>query len=189
MGDIPDQRQAFRALLADLDLRARPEQARMRERMLRLLDEEPGCFERSTYPGHFTGSALVVSEDGDRVLLNHHRKLGRWMQFGGHCDGSPDLLDVALREAWEESGIGGLAPLQATPFDLDIHALPPTPKEPGHFHYDVRFLLVAPAGAEPTVSAESLDVRWFTCDALDALELDPSVSRMIARWRAMVDFA
>jgi len=184
-----DKRAAFRDLLACLDLRARPEQARFRERMLLLLDEEPGCFDRDTYPAHFTGSALVVSQDGERILLNHHRKLGRWMQFGGHCDGDADLLGVAMREAWEESGIKGLTPLQTTPFDLDIHTLPPTPKEPGHFHYDVRFLLVAPAGAEPKVSEESLDVRWFTSDALDALALDSSVIRMVARWRAINDFS
>lgn len=153
--------------------------------MLNLLDDEPGCFERNTFPAHFTGSALVVSHDGGRLLLNHHRKLSRWMQFGGHCDGEADLLAVAMREAWEESGIEGLSPIVVHPFDLDIHTLPPTPKEPGHYHYDVRFLLVAPAGAEPKVSEESLDVAWFTYDALGALDLDPSVSRMVARWRAL----
>jgi 8-oxo-dGTP pyrophosphatase MutT (NUDIX family) len=75
-------------------------------RISALLDG-PGIdpFTRERLEGHFTGSAWLVSGDGLRVLLTHHRKLGRWLQLGGHADGDRDLARVALREAEEESGL------------------------------------------------------------------------------------
>ena len=73
------------------------------------LATDGALFERSHPPGHFTGSAWLVSADGARVLLTHHRKLGRWLQLGGHADGDADLAQVALREAEEESGLVDLA--------------------------------------------------------------------------------
>src|SRR4051794_7952145 len=60
------------------------------------------CFHRSLAIGHLTGSAWLLDTTGGRVLLTHHRKLDRWIQLGGHADGDPDLLGVALREAREE---------------------------------------------------------------------------------------
>ncbi|HRX56256.1 MAG TPA: hypothetical protein P5016_17200, partial [Verrucomicrobiales bacterium] len=57
----------------------------------------PDCFLRSLISGHVTGSAWLVNGDGSKVMLTHHRKLERWLQPGGHADGDPDLLAVALR--------------------------------------------------------------------------------------------
>ena len=48
------------------------------------------------------------------------------------------------REALEESGIEGLIVASARPFDLDIHAIPALGAEPAHFHYDVRYVFIAP---------------------------------------------
>src|SRR5215212_1540780 len=101
-------REDFRQQLVSLDLSQRAAEASFRDRMVDLLDSTPGCFRRDCFPAHFTGSALVVSADGSRALLHHHRKLDRWLQFGGHCDGEEDVLRVAIREAAEESGIVNL---------------------------------------------------------------------------------
>ena len=87
------------------------------------------AFERTLAIGHFTGSAWLVSGDGARVLLTHHRKLGRWLQLGGHADGDTDLRRVALREAEEESGLHGLA-VESGIFDLDRHRIPARGDEP-----------------------------------------------------------
>src|SRR5580700_4011377 len=114
-------RAALREQLLSLDLSRRPDEIAARDRMIALLDGTPDCFDRTSYPGHFTGSALVVNADGSRVLLHHHRKLDRWLQFGGHCEGDEDILRVARREALEESGIDGLIAASARPFDLDVH--------------------------------------------------------------------
>jgi hypothetical protein len=119
--------------------------ARRKARMRALFALEPCALWRDAFsPGHFTGSALVTNARGDKVLLMRHKYIGRWMQFGSHADGDPDLSKVALREASEESGfrqhkcsvLGGL-------FDIDIHPIPANPKknEPAHEHFDLRYLL------------------------------------------------
>ena len=125
------------------------------------LASSPQVFERSHPPGHFTGSAWLVSADGERVLLTHHRKLGRWLQLGGHADGDRDLAGVALREAEEESGLERLQLEQAI-FDLDRHIIPARGEEPAHWHYDVRYVVRATAVETFAVSDESLDLNdWL----------------------------
>ncbi|MDD5350945.1 MAG: NUDIX hydrolase [Chthoniobacteraceae bacterium] len=175
----------LRALLAALDLPGEADEAPLRRRMLELLDSGQPCFERGDFPAHFTGSALVVSADGRRVLLHHHRKLDRWMQFGGHCEGDAGILAVAQREALEECGIEGLIPVRAVPIDLDIHPIPARPAlgEPAHFHYDVRFLFAAPAGARYACSEESVALQWFTPEEALALPLGGGLLRLTHKWQ------
>ncbi len=157
-------------------------------RMLALLAGRADCFERTCFPpGHFTASALVVSADGRQSLLTHHRFLDRWLQFGGHCDGNPDTLAGALREAEEESGIAGLKVVGKVPFDLDIHPIPANPKrgEPAHEHFDVRYLLSAPRDAVAILSDESHELRWFTTEEMEArTKADEGLGRLIMKWRA-----
>jgi 8-oxo-dGTP pyrophosphatase MutT (NUDIX family) len=179
-------RSEFRALLAGMDLKDRPDEEPARQRMLELLDTTPDCFHRTSFPGHFTGSALVVSADGSQALLHHHRKLDKWLQFGGHCDGDEDVLRVAQREALEESGVEGLIVASARPFDLDIHEIPAKGGEPVHYHYDVRYVLIAPEGAQFAVSEESNELRWFSPEEMEALPLDAGLRRMVAKWRAIL---
>jgi 8-oxo-dGTP pyrophosphatase MutT (NUDIX family) len=174
----------LRSQLLNLDLSDRPEEAADRDRMIHLLDHCSTCFSRETFPAHFTGSALVVSWDAARVLLHHHRKLDRWLQFGGHCDGSEDVLSVARREALEESGIAGLTPISNLPFDLDIHEIPQFGSEPAHEHYDLRYLFTAPNGATVRISGESRELRWFTLEETQHQNLDPGLLRMIARLKS-----
>jgi 8-oxo-dGTP pyrophosphatase MutT (NUDIX family) len=74
-------------------------------RAIEYIENNPDCFEREHGPVHVTGSAWVVNPDRSCVLLVHHGKLHEWYQPGGHADGDPDVLRVALREATEESGV------------------------------------------------------------------------------------
>jgi 8-oxo-dGTP pyrophosphatase MutT (NUDIX family) len=179
-------REQLRTVLAGMDLSRRADEEPVRARMLALLDGTPGCFERTAFPAHFTGSALVVNGDGSRVLLHHHRKLDRWLQFGGHCDGDEDVLRVARREALEESGIQGLIVASERPFDLDIHEIPALGGEPAHYHYDVRFMLIAPESAAPVLSGESRDLWWFTAGEAEGVALDDGLRRMMRKWQAIV---
>jgi 8-oxo-dGTP pyrophosphatase MutT (NUDIX family) len=169
-----------------MDLSRRADEEPVRARMLALLDGTPDCFARDSFPGHFTGSALVVNADGSKVLLHHHRKLDRWLQFGGHCDGEEDVLEVARREALEESGIAGLIVASERPFDLDIHPIPAHSGDPAHFHYDIRYMFIAPESAIPVLSEESRELRWFAPEELAALDLDESLRRMIRKWQSIV---
>jgi 8-oxo-dGTP pyrophosphatase MutT (NUDIX family) len=180
-------RSEFHAQLLAFDLSQRPEEEPHRRRMIELLESVPDCFHRTSFPAHFTGSALVVSADGSRALLHHHRKLDRWVQFGGHCDGDEDVVRVAQRESLEESGIEGLILASARPFDLDIHAIPAFAAEPAHFHYDVRYVLIAPENAAPAPSGESHELRWFTPDEMKELPLDQGLQRLLKKWRLLVE--
>ena len=161
------------------------------ERLLTFVRAEPRCFERSLLAGHVTGSAWLLDHERARCLLTHHKKLGLWLQVGGHADGDPDVLQVALREAREESGIPGVYALSPEVFDVDVHVIPASPARPGppsrpevpeHFHYDVRFLLAAPAGAEPAASEESHAVAWVPRAEVFRYSEDASVRRMAGKW-------
>ena len=140
--------------------------------------------ERSLAIGHLTGSAWLVSRDGARVLLTHHRKLERWLQLGGHADGDVDLARVTLREAEEESGLSGLV-VESEIFDLDRHVIPARGSEPAHWHYDVRYVVRATASETFIVSDESHALAWCDIAALAADETaDESLRRMARKWLA-----
>ncbi|WP_181109186.1 NUDIX hydrolase [Xanthomonas arboricola] len=168
------------------DYRARwPNEAELAEQFARLLDDATNPFLRERVEGHFTGSAWVVSADGTRTLLTHHRKLQRWLQLGGHADGDRDLAQVALREAQEESGLSGLRLADATIFDLDRHWIPARGEVAGHWHYDVRYVVMAGADEAFEVSEESLALAWRpVAELLADPQLDPSMRRMAEKWVA-----
>ena len=136
-------------------------------------------------PGHVTGSAWVVSESHGHCLLHHHRKLDRWLQPGGHADGDPDILSVALREVREETGLTRLTALPvrgvAAPLDIDIHLIPENAAEPAHEHYDVRFLIEAASGQDLVRSDESKDMRWVPVEDLARFTTEESVLRLHRR--------
>ena len=140
------------------------------------------CFLRSNIEGHFTGSAWLTSRDGRRVLLTHHRKLDRWLQLGGHADGDNDLARVALREAEEESGLTDLE-VEEEIFDLDRHWIPERADVPGHWHYDVRFVVHARGSESFVVSEESHALAWRDIAEIAAdPAADESLRRMARRW-------
>lgn len=142
------------------------------------------AYRRERLAGHFTASSWLVSGDGRRVLLTHHRKLGRWLQLGGHADGDEDLAQVALKEAEEESGLSGLT-VEPQIYDLDRHWIPDHKGVPGHWHYDVRFVVYAGDSEEFAVSDESLDLAWRDIAALAAdADADESLRRMARHWLA-----
>jgi 8-oxo-dGTP pyrophosphatase MutT (NUDIX family) len=172
-------------------LELHPDEAGVVARTVDLVNSREDCFDRSCWPGHLTGSAWVVSADFEQVLLTHHRKLGRWLQLGGHADGDPDLLRVALREAHEESG---LEHLEAWPgsrpggrvLDLDIHPIPAHGGEPAHDHHDLRFLLVARPGQVLRMSDESNDLRWVPLRDLARVADEESILRMATKAAALL---
>jgi 8-oxo-dGTP pyrophosphatase MutT (NUDIX family) len=140
-------------------------QSELRDVFLDYLGDHHDGVWRSSAPAHLTASAVILDPTRRALLLVLHRKVGRWLQPGGHCEpGDASLGAAALREASEESGIGGLR-LAGGVLHVDRH---PAPCRPGvvEEHFDVRYLVLAPPGAEPVVSPESLDVRWFDWDAL-----------------------
>lgn len=133
-----------------------------------LAAREDACL-RSCVPGHVTASALVLDATGRYTLLTLHPRVGRWLQLGGHCEpGDDTLAAAALREAIEESGIGGLR-IEPEPLHVDVHPVTCSLGVPTR-HFDVRFLVRAPAGAREVRSDESLDLRWWPVSDLPSDE-------------------
>jgi len=106
------------------------------------------------------------------ILLTLHRKLGKWLHLGGHCDGIRDPFFVAWKEAYEESGLTLIEPVSDQVFSFDIHRIPEFKGVPEHLHYDVRYLFVADHHEPLVVSDESIDLRWFDIGELAGLGLD-----------------
>jgi 8-oxo-dGTP pyrophosphatase MutT (NUDIX family) len=140
-------------------------QERLRVELVAHLRAHPLAVAKAGPPAHLTASVVVLDDALTSTLLTHHRRARAWFQLGGHFEeGDATVLAAATREATEESGIRQLTVLPEI-VQLDRHVLA------GDFgtcreHLDVRFVAVVPRDARPEVSAESLDVRWWPCDAL-----------------------
>lgn len=137
----------------------------LRQTMLAFLASNPdGCL-RSNAAGHITASSLVLNRSGTHVLLTLHPRVGRWIQLGGHCEESDGtVVDAALREAREESGIDDLE-IDASLLSAHTHPITCSLGVPTR-HLDLRFLVHAPDGVAAVRSEESTDLAWWPVDAL-----------------------
>ena len=114
---------------------------------------------------HVTASAIVVSDAGDKVALHLHKRLGMWLQPGGHIDAGETPAQGALREAEEETGLPVRHEDGTGLFvHVDVHAGPK-----GHTHHDLRYVVRAPEVPMNPAEGESPDARWFTWD--EAIEI------------------
>ena len=166
------------------------EERRDRDRIVDFVERHPNPFDRGISEGHLTGSAIIVSASGDRVLLLHHRKLDRWLQPGGHADpGETTGERVALRESAEETGLDDLAlhPTAPRPLDVDVHHIPARRDEPAHEHLDLRYLLVASDPAVLSPQMEELHaLRWVDWDDTMALGPDHGLRRALGKARVLL---
>jgi 8-oxo-dGTP pyrophosphatase MutT (NUDIX family) len=153
-------------------------------RMKELCESVSKPCSRSSYaPGHFTASAFVLSPDRSELLLIHHKKLGLWLQPGGHVEpGDESVLDAARREVLEEVGIAELELEQDGPFDVDVHAIPARKEALGHEHFDVRFLFRARSRAF-AVSTEVIAAKWVALGEIERSGTDDSVLRAVRKLR------
>jgi 8-oxo-dGTP pyrophosphatase MutT (NUDIX family) len=166
-----------------------PEEAESLGRIRRFVESPADPFARENPEGHVTGSAIVARPDGSEFLLVHHRKLGRWLQPGGHTEETDaSVFDTARREAREETGIPRFdAPIGDAILDVDVHAIPAHKKDPAHSHFDVRYLLTA-VESEHAHNAEDPDrpMRWVSLEEARALGVDGSLARALEKARAIL---
>jgi len=167
-----------------------PAESALADLFVELLEEWPLCLTRDRLAGHLTGSAFVTSapvltaSDGPnlmKVLLVHHRKLGIWVQPGGHADGVSDLVLVARTELEEETSLTDARLVSPAIYDLDRHEIPARPGVPAHYHFDIRYHFSAPASSPLVVSRESHDVKWVRLADLQEYTTEESIQRMIRK--------
>ncbi|MFI0218857.1 NUDIX hydrolase [Streptomyces lydicus] len=145
-------------------LRRYPDERSLLQPLLDRLAAGYDVTSRTDFDGHVTTSGVVVN-DGDEVLLIHHRASGRRIQPGGHCE-TPDLTLAAAvrREIAEETGVTALEPCcGGEPVHIDIHQIEARPDkgEPAHTHYDVRYLFRTRGTPKVTLQAEEAsDAEW-----------------------------
>lgn len=173
---------AVAALLDTAQVEGDGEAAKSRELILMLLAVTPEPFSRHQFtPGHITCTGLVLSPDGNRVLLVHHRRLDRWLLPGGHVEPEDAAVwDTARREVVEETGAELVPDAQPALVSLDVHGIPPKRSEPYHLHHDLIFLFRAATEAA-RVSAESRDVRWCAPAGFDRYDVPGNVRRACRR--------
>jgi 8-oxo-dGTP pyrophosphatase MutT (NUDIX family) len=162
-----------------------PTEAAMTAATIEFVVTHADCLLRTCVPGHLTGSAWIVSPDRRRTLLTHHHKLDKWLQLGGHADGDADLAAVAMREAREESGLSRLQLVTPKIFDVDRHWIPPRKTDPGHYHYDLRFLVTADPADPLQISNESKDLGWVEVERVVQLNPEESMARMVRKTPAI----
>ena len=158
-------------------------EAQHRARMLELL-VSPGAFSRAHFvPGHFTASAFVLSPARDALLLILHKKLGLWLQPGGHVEpGDLSLGAAARREVLEEVGIALAEQQEPALFDVDVHVIPPHKLDPAHEHFDVRYCFVAPQ-LDFLASSEVVRAEWVALARIEQRTSDVSVLRAVEKLR------
>ena len=158
-----------------------PEETQFKQQMIEFIDQNTDCFERTLLIGHITGSAWIVDKSRKFTLLTHHRKLDKWFQTGGHCDGNSNVLNIAIKEAMEETGLTDIQVINASVFDIDIHIIPERKGVSSHLHYDVRFLLEADMNEPLIISSESSNLAWVELSKVTQLNNSQSIMRMVSK--------
>lgn len=157
-----------------------PDEAAVVARIRTFVEAHADCFSRQLLEGHITGSAWVLNRAMEKTLLTHHKKLGIWVQPGGHADGEADVAAVALKEAGEETGLARLELVSREIFDIDVHVIPARGDEPAHYHYDCRFAIRA-GNEDYVVSEESYDLAWVALDRIADYTTEASILRMCTK--------
>lgn len=153
---------------------------KMCDRLLQFITEHDNCFERFLLIGHVTASAWIINDQKQEVLLLHHKKLGKWLQPGGHCDGNENVFEVAKKEVLEETGID-VGMQKEEIFDIDIHLIPERKEIPAHEHFDIRFKFVLGESQAPIQNHESNELKWIPMATISTLTSEPSILRMVKK--------
>ena len=119
--------------------------------------------------GEMTNGFTKVNERMDKVLFIHHNIYNSWGWVGGHNDGNPDLLEVAIKEAIEETGVTKIRPYSDEVLGIDIVYVENHIKNGkfvgDHLHLNATYLLIANENEKLTIKEdENSGVKWFLID-------------------------
>ena len=134
--------------------------------ILNFINNNEDCLERSNLIAHITSSAFIVNKDMDKILFVHHNIYNSWGWVGGHNDSNPNMLEVAIKEALEETGISSVTPYNNEIISLDVIQVENHIKNGifvgDHLHLNATYLLIASEDEELVVKEdENSGVKWF----------------------------
>lgn len=159
----------------------------------RCLATEQGLFTRDNPVIHMTASAWVLNPARDKVLLCYHKLYDSWAWLGGHADGETDLLQTALREVREESGLTRVRALSEEIFSIESLTVDGHVKRgqyvSSHLHLNATYLLEAD-DTEPLVVKpdENAGLKWFLLeDALSAPREKWMVERVYSKLNRKIE--
>lgn len=161
--------------------------------ILGFMESQPGTLlTRENQIAHITSSGLILNRALDKMLMVHHNIYNTWAWTGGHADGNPDLLEVALKEGKEETGVKNLVPLTEQIASIDILPVYGHMKRQAyvssHLHLNVSYVLIADEKEALSVKKdENSGVAWIKAEALDTFSNEPYMitvySKIIQRAR------
>lgn len=142
------------------------------------LENNPSVFMRDSLMAHMTASGWTVNRDRSMVLMAYHRIYDSWAWLGGHADGNEDLLEVAMREVCEESGVRSVTPVTGNIFSVEVLTVDGHEKRgayvPSHLHLNITYLLEADDAEMLRIKEdENSGVRWFTPEDALAASSEP----------------
>lgn len=137
--------------------------------MLKYIDAFDDVLTRQNEFAHFTASSWVVNKDRTKVLMIYHNIYKSWAWTGGHSDGDSNLLNVAMREVKEETGVETVKPITEDIFSLEIICVNGHVKRgkyvSSHVHLNVTYLLEADESESLKIKEdENSGVRWVDID-------------------------
>lgn len=173
-------------------LRIYPE-TEINEKISKLFTSDTSITSRKNIFGHITASAIVLDSTLSKILLVEHKKLGKFIQPGGHIDeADASFCDAAKREVTEETGYRDLMYIPVfekndVPIDIDIHIIPENPKknESEHFHFDFRFVFVLESDNQGSISEDEIDGYGFV-PIKEIFIKDESLSRVAKKVEMLV---
>lgn len=169
-----------------------------------LLASEQSLISRKNFFGHITASAIVLDSTLSKILLVHHKNLGKFIQPGGHIDETDEIFSqAAIRELAEETGLTNILPISSgfnnydIPVDIDIHTIPENIKkqEPAHLHFDFRYVFILLDAQKEKICEEEINsviwkpLRDFEQSAPDLARIAQKVRNIISEQRDEIFFS
>ncbi|AEB28804.1 ADP-ribose pyrophosphatase [Carnobacterium sp. 17-4] len=142
------------------------QEAKEQEVILKYMSMFENMLTRENEFAHFTASAWIVNPKHTKVLMAYHNIYQSWSWVGGHADGNANLLEVALKETTEETGLMNISPLSNTIYSLEILGVPSHMKKGApiatHLHLNVTYLIEANENEQTVVNEdENSAIKWM----------------------------